>query len=84
LQRLYQLQQQNQDLAALQQQEQQAAETAIFKLLLLSGVPSLGGLAGVGILLTWAGAQILRFFRQRQSASDGVLVCGFFGLKFYL
>jgi uncharacterized protein len=67
LQQLYQLQQRPDALEELSQQEQQAAETAIFKLTLLAVAPSLGGVIGLVIFLIWLGLQILQLLRARAS-----------------
>ncbi|NES21601.1 MAG: CPBP family intramembrane metalloprotease domain-containing protein, partial [Symploca sp. SIO3E6] len=51
LTRLYQLQQRPDQLASLQAQKQQRAEQAILKLGLISLIPGVGGLLGVGLVI---------------------------------
>lgn len=51
LNQLYQLQQRQDALTALQTQEQEIAQQAVTKLALISGIPAFGGLMGVGLLL---------------------------------
>ncbi|AFZ34218.1 Abortive infection protein [Stanieria cyanosphaera PCC 7437] len=51
LEKLYQIEDFQEELAQLQQQEQQQASQAIFKLALISGIPVLGGLGGIILLI---------------------------------
>ncbi|MBE9129963.1 MULTISPECIES: CPBP family intramembrane glutamic endopeptidase [unclassified Coleofasciculus] len=61
---LYQLQQRQQAVAVLQAQEQERAKEAIFKLALVAGIPGIGGLVGVVLLLFIVGQ---RLFQGRQA-----------------
>ncbi|HHP7230984.1 MAG TPA: CPBP family intramembrane glutamate endopeptidase, partial [Xenococcaceae cyanobacterium] len=58
LARLYQIQDNTSALTLLQQQQQEAANTAIIKLSFISGIPILGGFTGV-ILSIFLAAQLL-------------------------
>jgi hypothetical protein len=51
LERLYQIEDFQKELTQLQQQEQQQASQAIFKLALISGIPVLGGISGIILLI---------------------------------
>ena len=51
LEQLYQLQQRQAALTALQAAEQQASEQALLKLALISSIPAIGGLLGVALLI---------------------------------
>ena len=57
LARLYELQQRQSDLAALQAAEQVTAQQAVYKLLLVSAIPGLGSFIGltllIGLLIQW-------------------------------
>lgn len=59
LRQLYQLQQREQALVQLQLQEQEAAESALLRLVLVGGMPLVGGLAGLVVLVVWLGRQVL-------------------------
>ncbi len=58
LAKLYQVENRTQDLANLQVQEQQTAQQAILKLTIIGGIPFLGGITGV-ILLIFLIVQLL-------------------------
>lgn len=60
LSQLYQLQQRQSALLTLEAEEQQQAELAFARLALLGGLPALGCLLGIGVLLFWAGRSLLR------------------------
>ncbi|WP_413165134.1 type II CAAX prenyl endopeptidase Rce1 family protein [Capilliphycus salinus ALCB114379] len=64
LSRLYQLQERQQDLQALQAKEQEIAEQAVVKLTIISAIPGVGLFAGV-ILLLVLGIQFL--FKGKES-----------------
>ncbi|NEO97759.1 MAG: CPBP family intramembrane metalloprotease [Symploca sp. SIO2E9] len=51
LSQLYQLQQRQDQLSALQTKELEVAQQAVWKLALIGGIPGFGGLLGVGILI---------------------------------
>lgn len=51
LKQLYQIQSRQDDLLALQKQEQEIALQAIFKLVLIISIPFLGGILGLGVLI---------------------------------
>ncbi|BAU64620.1 Abortive infection protein [Stanieria sp. NIES-3757] len=51
LERLYQIEDFQQEFNQLQQQEQQQASQAVFKLALISGIPVLGGISGIILLI---------------------------------
>ncbi|HEY9607941.1 type II CAAX endopeptidase family protein [Allocoleopsis sp.] len=51
LAKLYQLQQNQDALVSLQAKEQAMAEQAMFKLALIGGIPGVGGVLGVGLLI---------------------------------
>jgi uncharacterized protein len=51
LKQLYQLQQRQDALQSLQLQEQEVAQQSVFKLAVIGGIPAVGGLLGVGLLL---------------------------------
>ncbi|HBB36293.1 MAG TPA: CPBP family intramembrane metalloprotease domain-containing protein [Cyanobacteria bacterium UBA8803] len=92
LRKLYQLQQRQDALSLLQAQQQQMAEQAIWKLALVGGIPGLGGLLGVGLLLFLFGQWVVQGRRSLlatnsnipwQTPWDGetiwqVLILGFF------
>jgi hypothetical protein len=64
LQKLYQLENRQDDLSTLQAQQQELATKAIFKLALISGIPVLGGIGGI-ILLIFLIVQL--FWKQEKS-----------------
>lgn len=64
LTRLYELQQRQPVLQALQMEEQQAAEKALSSLAIVAGVPILGCVLGIGVLLFLVGQWL---FRRKQS-----------------
>lgn len=71
LNRLYQLQQRQEALTALEATEQQAAERAFNSLAIVGGIPIVGCLIGVGILL-FLGVQWLIQRKQALLAPDGI------------
>jgi len=60
LSQLYQLQQRQDALLALQANEQEIAEQAIFKLAVIGGIPGFGGLLGVTLLLFLVGQRLFQ------------------------
>jgi membrane protease YdiL (CAAX protease family) len=60
LNRLYTLQQRPDAIAELQSAEQQTAQSTLVKLALVGLVPSVAGLMGIGVLLTWLGRLLFR------------------------
>jgi membrane protease YdiL (CAAX protease family) len=64
LRQFYQVQGQEQALAALKTNEQAAAEQALLKLAVIGTIPALGGLTGLGLLLLLLGQ---RLFKGKES-----------------
>lgn len=64
LSQLYETQQNQQQLLALQAQEQQTAQRALTKLILMGAIPLVGGLLGVGLLI-FCGVQ---WFLQKEQS----------------
>ena len=62
LQQLYRLQQRSDSLNALNQQQEKLALAALFRLAVVGGIPVLGALLGLILLLGWLGWS---FWRQR-------------------
>jgi len=62
LQQLYRLQQRSDSLNALNQQQEKLALAALFRLAVVGGIPLLGALLGLMLLLGWLGWS---FWRQR-------------------
>jgi hypothetical protein len=62
LQQLYRLQQRSDSLNALNQQQEKLALAALFRLAVVGGIPLLGALLGLVLLLGWLGWS---FWRQR-------------------
>lgn len=60
LSQLYQLQQRQEPLMALQETEQAAAQQALLKLSVLGGIPALSGLLGVGLLIFLVSQQLFK------------------------
>jgi len=60
LAQLYQLQQRQEALVALKAAEQEVAEQDLLKLALIGGIPALGGLVGVGLLIFLVSQQLLK------------------------
>jgi len=60
LTQLYQLQQRQEQLVSLQTQKQQRAEQAILKLALISVIPGVGGLLGVGLMIFFLVQRLLQ------------------------
>lgn len=58
--RLYQLQQRPDALSTLQGAEQEMAETALVRLAIVGGVPVLGSLTGLGLIIVWLVRQVTR------------------------
>jgi membrane protease YdiL (CAAX protease family) len=73
LRQLYQLQQRQDAIDNLFIQEQASAEAAVFKLTLIAGLPSLGAIIGVGILLFWFALEAIRYYRQPSAATNGTV-----------
>ena len=63
LQKLYKLQEREEDLAQLQNQEQEIAAQAVLKLAIVTGVPGMGLVFGVGLLI-FLGVQWLIFGKE--------------------
>lgn len=59
LAQLYLLQQRQDALSALQATEQEAAEQALFKLVIIATIPAVGGLIGVGLLIFLIGQRLI-------------------------
>lgn len=72
LERLYQLQQRSDALATLQSENQAIAQQALVKLFILSGLPIIGCVIGVGILIIWS----FQTLRDRQSLTEISSVAG--------
>ncbi|MBF2073117.1 MAG: CPBP family intramembrane metalloprotease [Synechococcales cyanobacterium C42_A2020_086] len=64
LARLYTLQQRNEALTALQTAQQEVAQQTLFKLLLITTVPTLGAMIGIGLLITLG----IQWLLQKRSA----------------
>ncbi len=60
LQRLYRLQQRSDSLNALNQQQEKLALAALFRLAVVGGIPVLGALLGLLLLLGWVGWNLWR------------------------
>lgn len=72
LSQLYQLQQSQDQLSALQTKELEIAQQAVWKLALIAGIPGFGGLLGVGILIFLL-AQLLLHGKRSLLASNADL-----------
>jgi uncharacterized protein len=70
LQQLYQVQPQPEALKTLDSEEQKAAESAVLRLALVGGVPTLSGLLGAGLLLFWLVRSSLNRYRQQKLKPD--------------
>jgi uncharacterized protein len=70
LKQLYQVQPQPAALKKLDLEEQTAAESAVLRLALVGGVPTLSGLLGTGLLLFWLVRSSLNRYRQQNSNPD--------------
>jgi len=69
--RLYQLQQRQDALLALQEAEQERAESALIRLAIVGGVPVVGSLTGLGLLVIWLVQQVTR--QKAASLSNAVV-----------
>jgi uncharacterized protein len=70
LERLYQLQQRQDELADLQAAEQVVAEEAFTKLVLVTSIPGLGLFLGGSLLLFWVGRWLFQRLRAKQVATE--------------
>ncbi|HLO50066.1 MAG TPA: CPBP family glutamic-type intramembrane protease [Kamptonema sp.] len=70
LSQLYRLQERSEELRSLQASEQIAAQKAIEKLAIVTGIPGVGFLIGIGILV-FLGIQWLISFKQSNRATPG-------------
>ncbi len=72
LTQLYQLQQRQDALAELQARQQEMAESALFRLTIVGGLPVLGSLIGLGLITVWAARQVIgrKGAESQLSASD--------------
>jgi uncharacterized protein len=72
LKQLYQLQQRQDALQTLQLQEQEVAQQSILKLGLIGGIPVLGGLLGVGLLVFLLVGQLIQGKRSLLATNGDV------------
>ncbi len=70
--KLYQLQQRQDSLVSLQNQEQDIAQQSILKLGLIAGIPGIGGLLGVAILLFVLGQRLLKGKRSLLATNSDI------------
>jgi len=69
---LYQLQQRQEALLSLKFQEKETAKQALFKLTLISAIPGIGGLIGVGLLLFLLGQWLLQGERSLLATNSSI------------
>jgi membrane protease YdiL (CAAX protease family) len=70
LTQLYQLQQRQDALAELQVRQQAMAESALLRLTIVGGLPVLGSLIGVGLIIAWVARQVIGRKRPQLQASE--------------
>lgn len=68
LTRLYQLQQRQDALATLQARQQETAQSALLRLTIVGGLPLLGSLVGLGLIIFWVSQQVIG--RKRPQSQD--------------
>lgn len=69
LARLYQLQQRQDALSTLEAMEQEIAQSALVRLVVIGMMPALGGLTGLGLLIGWGVQQVRQRSPQAQTQS---------------
>lgn len=70
LTQLYQLQQRQDALAELQARRQETAEGALLRLAIVGGLPVLGSLIGLGLIIVWVVGQVRRRQQAQFKASE--------------
>ncbi|MGK7874754.1 MAG: lysostaphin resistance A-like protein [Xenococcaceae cyanobacterium] len=72
LKQLYQLQERPDELLTLQAKEQQIAAQAMFKLALIGGIPLLGGILGIGLLIFLLAQLLIKRERSLLASNSGM------------